>query len=72
MSEVLDEQAPQDTISMGRSTLMGDSAGGSMGDRGGKKDKQKTKQQQVKKHQAETDRKLEKAHPKESTVAPAR
>jgi hypothetical protein len=38
--------------------------GGSMGDKGGKKDKEKSAQQQVKKHKHEEQRKQDKVHPK--------
>ena len=41
-----------------------DAGGAEMGDKGGKKDKNKNKQQQTKKHQEEAQRKQDKARPK--------
>jgi hypothetical protein len=38
--------------------------GANMGDKGGKKDKEKNKQQQLKKHQEEAQKKQDKARPK--------
>lgn len=41
-----------------------------MGDKGGKKDKEKNKQQQAKKHLDEEQRKLDKARPKAAPTMP--